>query len=98
MPERHLKQAEFRAVALATKDADSYQRFKAGKYLTAAQKVSSGALAAGIAATLAVFIPINQLASPEDASILLLASLATGAAAGTWIRFRARQTGKDQED
>ena len=98
MPSRRIKQSEFRAVARSTADADSYRRYKAGKYLTSAQKVNGGALAAGVAASLLVFLPINQALNPEDASLLLLFSLATGAAAGLGIRIRARYTGKDQED
>ena len=98
MPERRLKQSDFRAVTRASPDADSYRRFKAGEYLTSTQKVSSGALATGIAIALAIFVPINQAATPEDASILLIVSLALGTAAGLGVRLRARYTGKDQED
>ena len=98
MPSRPIKQSEFRTVTRATSDAESYKRFKAGKYLSSAQKVTSGALATGAVTALAIFIPINQVATPEDASILLMASLATGAATGLGVRLRARYTGKDQED
>ena len=98
MPARRIKQSEFRAVTRASSDAGTYANFKAGKYLTSAQKVNSGALATAAAVALAIFIPINQALTPEDASGLLVASLATGGAAGLGVRFRARYTGKDQED
>ena len=98
MPARRIKQSEFRAATRSTADADSYMRFKAGKYLTSAQKVNSGALATAAVVALAIFLPFNQAFTPEDASALLIASLATGAAAGLGVRLRARYTGKDQED
>ena len=98
MPDRRIKQSEFRAVTRSAADADSYRRFKAGEYLTPAQKVSGGALATGGATALLVFLPINLALTPADASILLLVSLATGAAAALGVRLRARNTGKDQED
>ena len=98
MPQRPIKQAAFRVITRSSGDADSYTRFKAGKYITASQKVGSGALMAGIATAMVVFFPIYQAATPEDASILFVTSLATGAAAGIGVRLRARHTGKDQED
>ena len=98
MPARRIKQSEFRAVTRNSSDANTYMNFKAGKHLTSAQKINSGALATGAGIALAIFIPINQAATPDDASALLVASLATGAAAGLGIRLRARHTGKDQED
>ena len=98
MPGRRIRQAEFRAVTGTTEDAGSYKGFKKGKYLTASQKVLSGATATGIVTGLGVFLPINKIASPEDASVLLVVSLAVGAAAGAGIWLRARQTGRDQED
>ena len=98
MPERRIKQAEFRAITRDTGDTDSYVRFKAGKYLTATQKVNTGAIATGIITALAIFLPINEAAKLEDGSILLITSIVIGAAAGFGVRLRARQTGKDQED
>ena len=98
MPDRRIRQGEFRAVTRATRDADSYTRFKGGKYLTAAQKVNSGAIVTGGAMALAVFVPIYQAVNPEDASALLLTSLAIGIALGAGVRLRAHHTGKDQED
>ena len=98
MPARRIKQSEFRTATRTSSDADSYARFKAGKYLTSAQKVNSGGLVTGAAIALAIFIPVNQALTPEDASALLVASVATGAAAGLGVRLRARYTGKDQED
>ena len=100
MPDRRIRQGEFRAVTRATRDADSYTRFKGGKYLTAAQKVNSGAIVTGGAMALAVFVPINQAVNLEDASALLLTSLAIaiGIALGAGVRLRAHHTGNDQED
>ena len=76
MPARRIKQSEFRSVTSTSSDADTYLRFKAGKYLTSAQKVNSGALATAAVVALAIFIPFNQAFTPEDASALLVASLA----------------------
>ena len=98
MPSRRIKQSDFRAATRTTSDAESYTRFKAGKYLTSAQKVNTGALATAAVIALGIFVPIYQAATPEDASALLIASLATGAAAGLGVRARAWYTGKDQED
>ena len=98
MPGRRIKQVEFRAVTTETSDADSYRRFKAGKYLTAAQKVNSGALATGIVVPLGVFLPFDYLFAPQDGSILLATSVFLGIASGIGIRLRARHTGRDQED
>lgn len=98
IPDRHIKQTEFRAVTRSARDAESYARFKAGKYLTATQKVNSGAMATFVATSLALFLPIQQATQPDDASILLIISLLIGGAAGGGVRLRARHTGKDQED
>ena len=98
MPSRRIRQSEFRRVARETADPQSYRNFKGGKYLTSAQKVNSGALTTGVVIALAIFLPIYQAATPDDASALLVASMAVGAAAGLGVRLRARYTGKDQED
>ena len=98
MPSRRIKQSEFRAVTRNTPDADTYLRFKAGKYLTSAQKVNSGSLATGATIALAIFVAFNQALNPEDGSALLLVSLAIGAVAGLGVRARAWYAGKDQED
>ena len=98
MPSRRIKQSEFRAVTRSTSDADTYLRFKAGKYLTSAQKVNSGSLDTGGAVALAIFITFNQALNPQDGSTLLLVSLAIGASVGLCVRARAWYTGKDQED
>ena len=66
--------------------------------MTSAQKVNTGALATGAVIALGIFVPIYQAATPEDASALLIASLATGSVAGLGVRARAWYTGKDQED
>ena len=98
MPRRTITQSEFRRVAARTTDPESYARFKAGKYLTAAQKVNGGALATGIGVACLLFFPLNSVMAPTDASVLLIASLGAGAVSGGWVRFRAWRTGKDQED
>ena len=90
---RRIRQSEFNP----TQRAESYTRFKAGKYLTPAQKVNSGSIATGVASAALVFIPINSVASIEDASALLLSSLFLGLLAAAGVRLRARFTGKDQE-
>ena len=98
MPDRRIKQSEFRRVTGTTPDVKSHTNFKAGEYLTSAQKVNSGALATTVVIALAIFAPIYQAATPDDASVLLIASVVTGTAAGFGVRLRARNTGKDQED
>jgi 5-methylcytosine-specific restriction endonuclease McrA len=87
IPDRAIKQSQFRAVTRATSDSQSYKRFKAGEYLTSTQKVTSGALATAAVTALVIFLPINQATTPEDASALLVASVATGAAAGLGVRL-----------
>lgn len=98
MPAQFIRQSEFRRVTKETSDAESYKRFKAGEYLTAMQKVNSGSLITGAVVALAIFVPIYQATTPDDASALLIASVLTGAAAGLGVKLRARYTGKDQED
>lgn len=98
MPDRSIPQSRFRAVAKRSQDTDSYRNFKAGKYLTPAQKITSGSVVTGIATAIAIYLPIDQLTTPEDASILLMTSLGIGSLAGIGVRLRARYTGKDQED
>ena len=98
MPGRRLKQTDFRKVTQSASDLESYARFKAGKYLTANQKVNSGAIATFVAVALAIFLPIQQVTQPDDGSVLLVTSLLIGGAAGAGVRLRARHTGKDQED
>ena len=78
-------------------DAPSYVRFRAGKYLTPAQKVGTGALVTGMSVALAVFVPIYWAFDPNDASILLFVSMILGIAVGVGIRVRAKMTGRDQE-
>ncbi len=88
MPERRIAQAQFRSAARGSSDSTSYTRFKAGKYLTPAQKVNSGSIATGIV----VGLPIILFAEQAIVAILV------GLAAGLGVRVRAWYTGKDQED
>ena len=88
MPDRRIAQTQFRSAARRSSDSTSYTRFKAGKYLTPAQKVNSGSLATGIVAGL----PIILFAEQAMVAILV------GLAAGVGVRVRAWHTGKDQED
>ena len=98
LPKRLIKQSEFDRVAKDTPDAESYRRFKAGKYLTPAQKVNSGSLATAVVIALAIFLPIYMAVTPDDASTLLVASAATGVTAGLGVWIRARYTGKHRVD
>ena len=97
MPRRYIRQSQFRAVTKATRDTESYTRFKGGVYLTAAQKVNAGALMTGAVVTGLIFLPISMVANVPDAATLFIASLGVGAAAGVGVRLRAWYTGKDQE-
>ena len=97
-PSRTIRQAEFDRVAKETSDAATYTRFKLGKYLTAAQKVNGGAIATGVVVAALLYVPIYEIASPEDTGWLSMTSLAAGLASGAWVRLRARWTGKDRED
>lgn len=98
MPRRLIKHSEFDRVAKDAPDAESYRRFKAGKYLTPAQKINSGSLATAVVIAVAIFLPIYLAVTPDDASALLFAGGATGAAAGLGVWLRARFTGKDRLD
>ena len=98
MPPRRITRAEYDALRRETEDVESYRNFKAGKYLTPNQKVNAGALATGVGMALLVFVPLNWMLDPGDASSLLLSSLGIGGLAGGGIRLRAWRTGKDRED
>ena len=97
IPNRVISQQEIRRVMAEFPDADTYIRFKEGKYLTAAQKVNAGSVATGAVVSSSVFFPIFFATTPEDASVLLVCSIATGLASAAWVRFRAKLTSKDQE-
>ena len=98
MPPRRISRAEYDALRRATEDVEIYRRFNAGKYLTPSQKVNAAALATGVGMAFLVFVPLNWVFDPGDASSLLLSSLAIGGMAGVGIRLRAWRTGKDRED
>ena len=97
IPNRVISQDELRRVMTESPDADTYIRFKEGKYLTPAQKVNAGSVATGVVVSSSMFFPIFFATTSEDASVLLVCSVATGLVSAGWVRFRARQTGKDQE-
>ena len=90
MPERKIRQQEFRMATQSSGDATNYARFKAGKYLTPAQKINTGSLATG---AIVVVVPVVLL--PWVPAIL---SVCLGIAAGLGVRIRACYTGRDQED
>ena len=90
VPDRKIRQQEFRNVAQSSPDATSYTRFRAGKYLTPAQKINTGSLATG-----AIVVVVLVTLLPWVPAIL---SVLLGIAAGTGVRARAWRTGRDQED
>ena len=98
MPVRRLRQQQFRRITENTTDAASYTNFRSGRYITAAQRVNFGALATGGGTALLSFLPVYLTAAPQEASGLLIASLLLGAAAGGWVRLRAKWTEQDQEE
>ena len=87
MPQRKIRQNEFRTVAQASGDAISYTRFKAGKYLTPSQKINTGALATGGVAIVVLVMLLPWI--PATLSVCL------GVAAGLGVRARAWHTGRD---
>ena len=97
MPVRRIRQSEFKALTRATHDPQTYTLFKSGKYYTAGKKVSGGAIIAGIAVFLILFLSLNNLTKPEDATNLGTACVVVGILAGLGVRSRAWYTGKDQE-
>ena len=94
---RRIRQGAFDAETRRTRDTESYSRFKAGKYLTPAYKVSTGALVTGIAVFLVLLILLDNAFGSRFSSAWLIISLIAGVAAGLGIRLRARVTGQDQE-
>ena len=98
MPARRLRQEQFRRVTESTSDATSYTLFKSGRYITAAQRITTGAVSTGVGVALLVYLPVYIVAAPQESSVLLITSLALGTAAGGWVRLRAKWTGQDQEE
>ena len=90
MPERKIRQQEFRIVAGSSGDATSDARFKAGEYLTPAQKMSTGSLATG-----AIVVVVLIILLPR---VLAILSVCLGIVVGLGVRARALYTGRDQED
>ena len=96
-PRRRIRQGAFDAETRRTRDTESYSRFKAGKYLTPAYKVSTGALVTGIAVFLVLLILLDNAFGSRFSEAWLIISLIAGVATGLGIRIRARVTGQDQE-
>ena len=95
MPNRVIRQPEFGRATRATSDAESYNRFKSGKYLTPAQKVNGGALATAIAVIVLIYLPFKDMSA--DDTVLTYFSVGFGLFAGLGVRARAWLTGRDQE-
>ena len=97
MPPRQVRQADFKALTQTTRDPESYLRFKSGKFYTPAKKVTGGAVVAGIAVFVLLFLALNNLIEADDSSGLGTACAVVGLIAGLGVRARAWYTGKDQE-
>ncbi len=94
---RRIKTHEFQSVTRTTKDVESYLRFKAGKHLTAAQKVNFGAGVTGVVAWGLVFLPLYALLRPDDASSIFVVSVLLGGVIAAGVRARAWWTGLDRD-
>ena len=97
IPNQIISQDKFQAAMAKSPDPETYIRWKAGKYLTAGQKIKAGAIATGVGIFSVAFFPIYFSIPQEDASILLLSSGGLGLASTGWVWIRAKLTGKDQE-
>ena len=97
MPPRQVRQADFKALTQTTRDPESYLRFKSGKFYTPAKKVTGGAVVAGIAVFVLLFLALNNLIEADDSSGLGTACAVVGLIAGLGVRARAWYAGKDQE-
>ena len=97
MPDRTIRQSEFKKVAAQSTDAVSYSRFKAGKYYTPVQKLNVGGAVGGIVVGGGIFWGIYELFTPQDASGLLIFCVMLGVSTWAWVRFRAWTTGRNHE-
>ena len=97
MPDRTIRQAEFKRLSSRSADAVSYRRFKAGKYYTPVQKLNVGGAVVGAVVGGGIFWGIYELFTPQDASGLLLVCAMLGLATLAWIRLRAWFTGRNHE-
>ncbi len=96
-PRRRIRQGAFDAEARRTRDTESYSRFKAGKYLTPANKVSTGALVTGVVVFIGLLILFDSAFGSRFSDAWAIISLIAGVATGLGIRLRAWVTGQDQE-
>ena len=96
-PRGRLRQGAFDAEVRRTKDTESYSRFKAGKYLTAANKATMGALVTGVVVFVGLLILLDSAFGSGFSGAWLIICLIAGVAAGLGIRLRAWVTGQDQE-
>lgn len=97
MPDRTIRQAEFKRLSSRSADAVSYSRFKAGKYYTPVQKLNVGGAVGGVVVGGGIFWGIYEIFTPEDASALLFACVMLGIATWAWVRLRAWLTGRNHE-
>ena len=97
MPRGVISQDRIVAAMAATTDRETYTRWKQGKYLTAAQKVRTGAIVTGSGVFSLFFFPTFFATNPEDSSVLLLMSGAIGLGSGAWVWIRAKLMGRDQD-
>ena len=97
MPDRTIRQAEFKRLSSRSADAVSYARFKAGKYYTPVQKLNVGGAVGGVVVGGGIFWGIYELFTPQDASVLLLVCVMLGVATWAWVRLRAWFTGRNHE-
>ena len=98
IPDRTIRQVEFKRLSSRSADADSYKRFKAGKYYTPVQKLN-GRWRSGrfVVSGGGIFWGLYELFTPQDASVLLLFCVMLGAATWAWVRLRAWVTGRNHE-
>ena len=97
MPDRTIRQAEFKRLSGRSADAASYTRFKAGKYYTPVQKLNVGGAIGGTVVRGGIFWGLYELFTPQDASGLLLVCVILGVATWAWVRLRAWFTGRNHE-
>ena len=97
MPDRTIRQAEFKRLSNQAADVKAYTRFKAGKYYTPVQKLNVGGAVGGAVVGDGIFWGTYELFTPQDSSGLLFFCVMLGAATWVWVRLRAWSTGRNHE-